>query len=106
MEQYTKAMQEEFIRRFLAPAAPRARGRRRRGRKNGKETGKRNRRKRKEKLGVTKAPQWVLLWILLGTRMQMVKAVEEEISTRQETDCMPEKVPVPSRGRRNKVDVG
>ena len=37
--------------------------------KNGKN-GKRNRRKRKEEQeGVTKALRWVLLWILLGTRM-------------------------------------
>ena len=44
-------------------------------------------------MGVAKALRWVLLWIMLGTTY-MVKAVEEEISTRQETDCMLEKVPV------------
>ena len=59
--------------------------------KNGKN-GKTNRRKRKEgQEGATKALRWVLLWILLGTRMQTVK-VAEEISIRQETDCMLEKV--------------
>ena len=58
--------------------------------KNGKETGMRKRRQ----VGVTKALRWDLLWILLGTKMQMVEAAGEEISTRQETDCKLEKVSV------------
>ena len=43
-------------------------------------------------MGVTNGLRWVLLWILLDIRMQMVEA-EEEISTRQETDCMLETAP-------------
>ena len=52
----------------------------------------------KRQVGVTKALRLVLLWILLGTRMQMVTAVEEEISIRQETNRMIEKVHVPLAG--------
>ena len=61
---------------------------------NGKETGMMRRRQ----VGVTKAPRWVLLWILLGIKMHMVEAAEEEISTRQETECMLETAPVPRAG--------
>ena len=51
--------------------------------KNGKETGMMRRRQ----VGGAKAPRWVLLWILLGVKMQMVEALEEEIPACQETDC-------------------
>ena len=93
-EHYIQAMQEEFIRRFKAPAALEqvAGGEERREWKEWEEDAKERR------VGVTKALRWVLLWILLGTRMQMVKTTEEEISTRQETDCVLEKVPVPRAG--------
>ena len=65
---------------------------------NGKNE-KRSRRKRKGwQVGGTKALRLVLLWILLGTRMHIAKAVEEEVSIRQETDCMLQKVPVPRAG--------
>ena len=42
-----------------------------------------------------KALQLLLFLILVGSRVQMVKAVEEEISTRQETDRMLDKFPAP-----------
>ena len=42
----------------------------------------------KHQVSVVKALRLVLLWILLSTRVQMVKVVEEEISTRQEMDRM------------------
>ena len=57
--------------------------------KNGKETGM----MRTRQVGVTEALRLVLLWILLGIKMQMVEAAEEEISTRQETDWMLETAP-------------
>ena len=68
--------------------------------KREEENGKRSKRKERpvnkwvhERQGVvTKASWLVSLWILLGTRMQMVKAVEEEISIRRKMDRMIEKV--------------
>ena len=85
-------MQEEFIRSFKAPAAPEHMA--------GEEYGKRSKRKErpvskwvhKRQVGVTKASRLVLFWILFGTRVQMVKVVEEEVSIRQEMDRMLEKV--------------
>ena len=49
-----------------------------------KETGMMRRRQ----VGGTKALRWVLLWILLGVKKQMVEALEEEIPANQETDRM------------------
>ena len=49
----------------------------------------------KRQVGAMKAFRLVLLLILLGTRMQTVRAVEEEISIRQEMDHKIEKVLVP-----------
>ena len=67
---------------------------------NGKHR-KRSRRKRQERqVGGMKALRLVLLWILLGTR----SAVEEEISIRQETDCMLEIVSVIRAGGRSQME--
>ena len=88
-----KAMQDEFSRRFKAPAAPEHMAGGEEREKNGKGAGKMKRRQ----VSVTKALRSVLLWILLGIKM-LVEAAEEEISTRQETDCMLEKVPAPRVG--------
>ena len=43
---------------------------------------------RRRQLGGTKALQWILLWILLGAKMQMVEALEEKIPAHPETECM------------------
>ena len=34
---------------------------------------------KRQQVGVTKALRWVLLWILLGIKMQMVEAAEEKV---------------------------
>ena len=36
-----------------------------------------------------KAPQWILLWILLGVKMQSVEALEEGIPAHQEMKKQP-----------------
>ena len=83
--------------------------------KRKEESGKRSKREEQpvakwahqRQVGAVKAFRLVLFLILLGTRMQTVKAVEEEISIRQEMDRILEKVLVPradssSRCRRMK----
>ena len=61
---------------------------------NRKETGMR----RRSKVGGRKALRWILLWIPICVRMQMVEAAEEEIPARREMERMLEKAPVPCLG--------
>ena len=49
---------------------------------------------RRSKVGGMKALQWILVWILIGVRMQMVEAAEEEIPVRREMERMLETAPV------------
>ena len=86
-EHYIQAMQEEFIRRFKAPAAPEqmAGGAERREWEEWEENAK-----------------GVQVWVLLGTRMQMVKLAEESQHARKLTVCS-RKFPFPAR-RRNKME--
>ena len=49
----------------------------------------------RRQVGGVKALRWVLLWILLGVRMQMVEALEEEIPAHQETGYMLDTALVP-----------
>ena len=46
---------------------------------NRQKSGTEIRTKRRRQVGGTKALRWILLWILLGVKMQTVKALEEEI---------------------------
>ena len=46
----------------------------------------------------TKALRWILLWILIGVKTQMVEAAEEEIPIRRETERMLETALVPRVG--------
>ena len=49
-------------------------------------------------MGGMKALRWILLWILIGVRMQMVEAEGEKIPARREMERMLETAPVPRVG--------
>ena len=53
-----------------------------------KEIGKEIGMMRRRQVGGMKALRWILLWILIGIKMQMVEAVEKEIPARQEMERM------------------
>ena len=63
-----------------------------------KEIGKETGMMRRSKVGGTKALPWILLWILIGVRVQVVEADEEEIPARREMDRMLETARVPRVG--------
>ena len=46
-------------------------------------------------MGGMKALRWILLWILIGVKMQMVEGVEEEIPASQEMERKLETAVVP-----------
>ena len=41
---------------------------------------------RRRQVGGMKAPQWILLWILLGVKMETVEALEEGTPAHQEME--------------------
>ena len=49
-----------------------------------------------------KALRWILLWILIGVRMQMVEAAQKEIPTRREMERMLVTAPAGRREKRGK----
>ena len=51
-----------------------------------------------KEVGGIKAQRWILWWILIGVKMHMVEAVEEEIPARQEMERMLETALVPRVG--------
>ena len=55
---------------------------------------------RRRQVGGMKALQWILLWILLGVKMQTVEALEAGISAHQEMESGPMKALVPHGGKK------